>query len=48
MNTMYDAFSKWWSTNYEDETPTKDELKEYLSERLGHAIKSTVSNVSLV
>ena len=48
MSVMYDAFSKWWSNNYEDETPTKDELKEYLSERLGHAIKSTVSNVSLV
>lgn len=47
MNAMYEAFSKWWSNNYEDELPTKDELKEYLSERLGHAIKSTVSNVSL-
>jgi hypothetical protein len=47
MSAMYDAFSKWWSNNYEDETPTKDELKEYLSEKLGHAIKSTVSNVSL-
>ena len=47
MSTMYEAFSKWWSNNYEDELPTKDELKEYLSERLGHAIKSTVSNVSL-
>jgi hypothetical protein len=47
MSAMYDAFSKWWSNNYEDELPTKDELKEYLSERLGHAIKSTVSNVSL-
>jgi hypothetical protein len=47
MSAMYDAFSKWWSNNYTDETPTKDELKEYLSERLGHAIKSTVSNVSL-
>jgi hypothetical protein len=47
MSSMYDAFTKWWSNNYEDETPTKDELKEYLSERLGHTIKSTVSNVSL-
>ncbi len=47
MSAMYDAFSKWWSNNYEDETPTKDELKEYLSERLGHTIKSIVSNVSL-
>ena len=47
MGAMYDAFNKWWSNNYEDELPTKDELKEYLSERLGHVIKSTVSNVSL-
>jgi ribosomal protein L12E/L44/L45/RPP1/RPP2 len=47
MSAMYDTFSKWWSNNYEDETPTKDELKEYLSERLGHTIKSIVSNVSL-
>jgi hypothetical protein len=47
MSAMYDAFSKWWSNNNQDETPTKDELKEYLSEKLGHTIKSTVSNVSL-
>ena len=47
MSAMYDTFTKWWSNNYEDETPTKDELKEYLSEKLGHTIKSTVSNVSL-
>jgi hypothetical protein len=47
MSAMYDKFCKWWSDNYEDETPTKDELKEYLSERLGNTIKSIVSNVSL-
>ena len=48
MSAMYDAFTKWWSNNYEDETPSKDELKEYLSEKLGHPIKSNVSNVSLM
>jgi hypothetical protein len=48
MNAMYDAFTKWWSNNYEDETPSKEELKEYLSEKLGHPIKSNVSNVSLI
>jgi hypothetical protein len=48
MNAMYDAFTKWWSNNYEDETPSKEELKEYLSEKLGHPIKSSVSNVSLM
>jgi hypothetical protein len=47
MSAMYDAFSKWWANHYEDETPTKDELKEYLSDKLGHTIKSIVSNVSL-
>jgi hypothetical protein len=48
MSAMYDAFTKWWNNNYEDETPSKDELKEYLSEKLGHPIKSNVSNVSLI
>ena len=48
MSAMYDAFNKWWSNHYEDEVPTKDELKEYLSEKLGHTIKSNVSNVSLI
>jgi hypothetical protein len=48
MSAMYDAFTKWWSNHYEDETPSKDELKEYLSEKLGHPIKSNVSNVSLI
>ena len=48
MSAMYDAFTKWWSTYSADEVPTKDELKEYLSDRIGRQIKSTVSNVSLI
>uniref|UniRef100_A0A6C0HVY6 Uncharacterized protein n=1 Tax=viral metagenome TaxID=1070528 RepID=A0A6C0HVY6_9ZZZZ len=48
MSAMYDTFNKWWSNNYEDEVPSKDELKEFLSEKLGRQIKSTVSNVSLL
>lgn len=48
MSAMYEAFTKWWSNNYEDETPSKDELKEYLAEKLSITIKSTVSNVSLI
>ena len=48
MSAMYDAFTKWWNNNYEDEVPSKDELKEYLTEKLGRQIKSTVSNVSLI
>ncbi len=47
MSAMYDAFTKWWNNTYEDEVPTKDELKDYLSEKLGRQIKSTISNVSL-
>jgi hypothetical protein len=47
MSEMYNAFTSWWSEQYEDETPSKDELKEYLSERLGRQIKTTVTNVSL-
>ncbi len=48
MSAMYDAFNKWWSNTYEDEVPSKDELKEYLSSKLNRQIKSTVSNVSLI
>ena len=47
MSAMYEAFTKWWNKNYEDEVPSKDELKDFLSEKLGRQIKSTVSNVSL-
>ena len=48
MSEMYNAFTSWWSEQYEDDAPTKDELKEFLSERLGRTIKTTVTNVSLV
>lgn len=48
MSEMYNAFTSWWSEQYEDDAPTKDELKEFLSERLGRQIKTTVTNVSLV
>lgn len=49
MSEMYSAFTSWWSEQYEDDAPvpSKDELKEYLSERLGRQIKTTVTNVSL-
>jgi len=48
MSAMYDAFNKWWSNNYEDEVPSKDELKEFISEKLNRQIKSTISNVTLI
>ncbi len=49
MSEMYSAFTSWWSEQYEEDSPvpTKDELKEYLSERLGRQIKANVTNVSL-
>lgn len=47
MSAIYDVFTKWWNNYSEDEVPSKDELKEYLVEKLGHSIKSIVSNVSL-
>jgi hypothetical protein len=45
MSAMYDCFTKWWSNNHEDEVPSKDELKDFLSQKLGRTIKSTISNV---
>jgi hypothetical protein len=47
MSAMYDAFTKWWSNYSEDEVPSKDDLKEFFSQKLGRQIKSTISNVSL-
>lgn len=47
MSEMYNAFTSWWSEQYEEDAPSKDELKEFLSERLGRPIKTTVTNVSL-
>jgi hypothetical protein len=48
MSAMYDAFNKWWANYSEDEVPSKDELKEFLSGKLERQIKSTISNVSLI
>ncbi len=47
LSEMYQVFTKWWNQHYEDEVPTKDELKEFLSEKLGRQIKSTITHVSL-
>jgi ribosomal protein L12E/L44/L45/RPP1/RPP2 len=48
MSELYNVFTKWWNEHYEDEVSTKDELKEFLSEKLGQKIKSTVSHISLL
>jgi hypothetical protein len=48
LSEMYQVFTKWWSNNQpDDEVPPKDELKEFLSEKLGRQIKSTITHVSL-
>ena len=42
-SAVYDTFKTWWSSN--DEVSSKDELKDYLSEKLNCKIKQTISNV---
>lgn len=42
-SAVYDTFKTWWSFN--DEVSSKDELKDYLSEKLNCKIKQTISNV---
>ncbi len=48
LSHMYEVFTKWWNNNYTDEVPSKDELKEFFSEKLGRPVKSTISNVTLI
>lgn len=47
LSQLYSAFYKWWNTHYENEVPTKEELKDFLTEKLGHPVKSTLTNMSL-
>jgi hypothetical protein len=48
LSHMYETFTKWWNNVYTDEVPSKDDLKEFFSEKLGRPVKSTISNVILV
>ncbi len=48
LSHMYEVFTKWWNETYTDEVPSKDDLKEFFSEKLGRPVKSTISNVTLV
>ena len=48
LSEMYNVFTKWWNEHYEDEVPGKDELKDFLSEKLGVKVKSTVTHVHLL
>jgi hypothetical protein len=44
---VYSKFSEWWSNNHEDELPSKDELKTFLSSKLEQKISSTVTHIML-
>ncbi len=48
LSHMYEVFTKWWNETYTDEVPSKDDLKVFFSEKLGHPVKSTISNITLV
>ena len=48
LSHMYETFTKWWNETYTDEVPSKDDLKEFFSEKLGRPVKSTISNVTLI
>ena len=45
---FYNAFTEWWTGIYEEATPDKNDLKEFLNVKLGKSNKNTWSNVSLV
>lgn len=44
---VYSKFKKWFSSNYDDETPSKVELKSFLNDRLGKSVKSVWTGASL-
>ena len=44
---FYSAFSEWWGGIYEESVPDKNELKDFLSNKLGKSNKNTWSNVCL-
>ncbi len=48
LSEMYNVFTKWWHEHYEDEVPSKDELKDFFSEKLGVKVKSTITHVHLI
>jgi hypothetical protein len=44
---FYNAFTEWWNGIYEESVPDKNELKDFLNNKLGKSNKNTWSNVSL-
>lgn len=45
---FYTAFTEWWSNIYEESVPDKNDLKEYLNNKLGKSNKNTWSNIRFV
>jgi hypothetical protein len=44
---VYSKFKKWYSSQYDEDTPSKTELKTFLNEKLGKSVKSVWKGVSL-
>ena len=44
---FYNAFTEWWGGIYEETIPDKNDLKDFLSNKLGKSNKNTWSNVCL-
>jgi hypothetical protein len=44
---VYSKFKKWYSSQYDEETPSKTELKTFLNEKLGKSVKSVWTGASL-
>ena len=44
---FYTAFADWWGGIYEEPVPDKNELKDFLSVKLGKSNKNTWSNVAI-
>ena len=45
---VYTAFTDWWSQTYETAVPDKNELKDFITSKLGKSNKNTWSNVRLL
>jgi hypothetical protein len=44
---FYTSFSDWWGGIFEESVPDKNELKDFLNNKLGKSNKNTWSNVAL-
>ena len=44
---VYSKFKSWYSSQYDEDVPSKAELKSFLNEKFGKSVKSTWTGVSL-